>query len=106
MSSDDAWKAEIWTKGFHQVAQFLFFLQRMLQNFKKKDGKCNCFLSRYLLEGNQGREDTKAPAAPPVQMKHRHCSAAPQIRPSRLCLREQLEGKDWLCSREAPRKLL
>lgn len=36
MSSDDAWKAEIWTKGFHQVAQFLFFLQRMLQNFQKK----------------------------------------------------------------------
>lgn len=39
-------------------------------------------------------------------MKHRHCSAAPPIRPSRLCLREQLEGKDWLCSREAPRELL
>lgn len=26
----------------------------------EKDGKCNSFLSRHLLEGNQGREETKA----------------------------------------------
>lgn len=48
MSSDNAWKTETWTKGFYQVPQFLFFLQRVLRDFQKQDGKCNSLLSREI----------------------------------------------------------
>lgn len=60
---------------------------------KKKDGKRNSFLSRHLLEGNQGREETKGQAALPVQMKHRHCSAAPHTLEALL---ERTAGREGL----------
>lgn len=65
MSSDDAWKAEIWTKGFYQVAQFLFFLQRMLQDFPKKGWKTQLFPQQVPSGGESGQGRHKSTGCPP-----------------------------------------
>lgn len=72
--------------------------------FPKTRWKSNSFSSRHLLEGNQGREETKGQAALPVQTKHRHCPAAPHTLQALL---ERAAGREGVAvSSKAPRELL
>lgn len=67
----------------------------------EKDGTCNSFLSKHLLQGNQGREETKALSACSITLGSHPCQA-PRAG-SGSCSPPKAQAWPWipLCSRSS-----